>query len=371
MDKLFNEFINFRKNKGNAVKDSTFKIYKRNIKNIIILLKGKNFIFTDMDIFLDYKKVFDKIEDFSIDKKKKIINAIMVFFMEKEKYKDTKNIYYKYKQQLEKKITERRKEQFKTEKESKNWLSFSELIHVVNNYKKNFIFLDKKVKKLVSEGIKVRLSFDNKNNVKNSNSYILSKKDEQTILNYLITQLYCGDPFYHGPRRSVYSTFRIISMDNYEKINEKDREKMNLLIIKNKSNKKFQFSEYKTSSYHEKPFKIILSKRMSKVINDVMPYLLLYYKNYYDPKWYKLSFNIPLIRNINTRKQATSYNMTTIIQNIFKCTKCNISVNSLRKILITEFYKKPRTKKEKEKYAESCGHSIATAEYTYNKMENN
>ena len=61
--------------------------------------------------------------------------------------------------------------------------------------------------------------------------------------------------------------------------------------------------------------------------------------------------------------------MTTMIQNIFKCTKCNISVNSLRKILITEFYKKPRTKREKQIYEDSCGHSITTAEYTYNKME--
>ena len=318
-----------------------------------------------MDIFLNYKKVFDIIENFSIDKKKKIINAIMVFFMEKEKYKKIKNIYYKYKQQLEKKITERRKEQCKTEKESKNWLTYSELMLVVNNYKKNFLFLNNKVKKLVKQGMNVRINFEDIEN--NNNSYILSKKDEQTILNYLILQLYCGDPFIHGPRRSVYSTFRIISFDNYQKL--KDNKKNNFLIIKNKSNKRFQFVEYKTSSYHEKPFTIELSKRMNKVINDVMPYLLLYYKKNYDDKWYKLSYNIPLIRNINTRKQATSYNMTTMIQNIFKCTKCNISVNSLRKILITEFYKKPRTKREKQIYADSCGHSITTAEYTYNKME--
>ena len=48
MDKLFNIY-NFRKN-------VIFKIYKKNIKNIIILLKG----------IFDYKKVLDKIEDFQL-----------------------------------------------------------------------------------------------------------------------------------------------------------------------------------------------------------------------------------------------------------------------------------------------------------------
>ena len=366
MEKLFNEFIEFRNKKNDMIKESSFKIYKRNIKLIIELLKGKNYIFTNMDIFKDYKTVFEKIKNFSIDKQKKIIVAIMVFLMEKEKYKELKTIYYNYKRnELEKKISERRKEQVKTKKEAENWLDFKDIMQVVNNYKKNFKFLDNKVKKEIKKGKNVRLNFNNHNN--GIDSYVLSKKNEETILNYLITQLYCGDPFNHGPRRSVYSTFRIVSKDIYDKI--ENRDKNNFLIVDNKSSKRFQFAEYKTSGYKEKPYVIELSKRMNKAINDVIPYLLLYKKQYYDNKWYKKSFNIPLIRNINNREQIKPHNMTKLIQRIFSCTNCRISVNDLRKIIITEFYKQPRTKKEKEKFANSCGHNITTAEYTYNKAE--
>ena len=365
MENLFKKFVEFRTKNKNMIKDSSFKIYKRNLKKIVEILKGKSYIFKDMDIFKDYEVVFEKIKDFSIDKQKKIINAIMVFLMEEEKYKELKTKYYNYKSNIEKKITQRRKEQFKTEKEDENWLNFKELNHIVNNRKRDFNLLDRKVKKKVKEGKKVRFKFNNEK----SESYILSKENEKTILNYLITQLYCGDPFIHGPRRSVYSSFRIVSSDVYNSI--ENRDKGNYLIVENKSKKRFQFAEYKTSGYSEEPFVIDLSKKMNKAINDVIPYLLLYYKKYYDEKWYRKSFNIPLIRNINTREQAKSNHMTSMIQNIFKCTNCNVSINSLRKIIITEFYKRPRTKKEKEIFAKSCGHNITTAEYTYNKAESN
>ena len=363
MDNIFKKFIKFREDNKKSVKISTLNIYKRNIKLIIELLKGKNYQFKNMDIFFEYNKVFKLIEKYSVDKQKKIINAIMVFLMDDKKYKEIKNKYYKYKSGLEKKITERRKEQIKTKKESDNWLTFKELNNVVNNCKRRFIFLNNKVKSKIKEGKKVRLNFNNSN----SESFILNKSDEQIILNYLITQLYCGDPFNHGPRRTIYSTFRIVSIDVFK--NLKDKDKLNLLIVENKSNKRFQFAEYKTSSYNEEPYIIKLSSKMNYVLNNIIPYLLLYNKQYYDNKWYKNSFNIPLIRNINTKEQAQSYNMTKIIQGIFKDTKCNISVNQIRKIIISEFYNKLRTKEEKEKYAKSCGHNITTAEYTYNKVK--
>ena len=100
--------------------------------------------------------------------------------------------------------------------------------------------------------------------------------------------------------------------------------------------KRFQFADYKTSAYHEKAVIINLSKKTNKVINDVMPYLLLYNGGEYNNKWYKTSYNIPLIRNINTGKKAERYNMTKLIHNIFKHTGFNITINSLRKINTSE-----------------------------------
>ena len=50
-----------------------------------------------MDIFIFYNKVFNLIDKFSVEKKKKIINAIMVFLINDENYKELKNKYYKYK----------------------------------------------------------------------------------------------------------------------------------------------------------------------------------------------------------------------------------------------------------------------------------
>ena len=66
MENLLNKFIKFRENNNNSVKTSTLNIYKRNLKIIVELLKGKNYHLKNMDIFFNYNKVFNLIDTFSL-----------------------------------------------------------------------------------------------------------------------------------------------------------------------------------------------------------------------------------------------------------------------------------------------------------------
>jgi hypothetical protein len=366
MEKLFEDLISFRKSKGKDLRESSIKSYKSSLNRIIKLLKGDEYIFENLDIFKDHELIFDKIKDLSITLKKNIITSIMVVLLEKEEYKELKTIYYKYKRGLEGKLKTKYKEQYKTQKESENWLEYKKLIKIVNKYKSEFTEMNKYYKNQIKNGKIIKYILLPEED--NTNIMKMNKINEKKILYHLILQLYCGDPFNHPPRRSVYATFNIVSDDIYKTLENRDN--LNLLIIKNKKEKIFQFADYKTSAYHEKAVIINLSKKMNKVINDVMPYLLLYNGGEYNNKWYKTSYNIPLIRNINTGKKAERYSMTKLIHNIFKQTGFNITINSLRKIVITEFYKEVRTKEEKERFALLCGHSYTTGENIYNKMCN-
>ena len=366
MNKVFEDLVKFRESKGKSLRESSLKSYKSSLIRIIKLLKGDDYIFKSLDLFKDYKLVFEKIKDLSVTLKKNIITSIMVVLLEKEEYKELKTTYYNYKRKLEEEIKNKYKDQHKTEKESDNWITYKELMSIVRLHKSNFNKINKKFKKSIKDNKKVKFKIE-KEDENNKSIIKLYKNDEIKILYYLVSQLYCGDALEnHGPRRSVYATFNIVSKDVYEKLENK--EKLNLLIIENKKNKRFQYADYKTSAYHEKALVIKLSRKINKIINDVMPYLLLYNGGEYNSKWYKTSFNIPLIRNINTGKKAEKHNMTKIIHNIFKSSGYNITINSLRKIIITEFYTKVRTKAEKERFALLCGHSYTTAENIYNKM---
>jgi len=363
MDKVFEDLVKFRKSKGKDLRESSLKLYKRNFNKIIKLLKDDNYKFESLDLFKDYKLVFEKIKDLSLTAKKSIIVSIMVVLLEKEEYKELKTIYYNYKSGLEKELKIKYKEQHKTEKESKNWLSLQKLKKIVRRYKSDFIDLNKIIKENLKKKIKITIKGEEDENILKIN-----KNQEKIIMYYLITQLYIGDSEFHPPRRNIYATFNIVSKDVYTTLENK--KKLNLLIIENKKKKRFQFANYKTSSHYEEELIVNLSKKMNKVINDVMPYLLLYNNNEYNSKWYKTSYNIPLIRYVNNQEKATTNDMTKMIKNIFKFTGYNITVNSIRKIVITDFYKKVRTKEEKEKFALLCGHSYMTGENIYNKMCN-
>ena len=99
-----------------------------------------------------------------------------------------------------------------------------------------------------------------------------------------------------------------------------------------------------------------------------MPYILMYNGYEYNLKWYKLSYNIPFLRNINTNKITTCQDITRTMQKIFKETGNNITINMLRKIVITEFYKNERTYDEKKTFAKKMGHSYITSQTIYNKI---
>ena len=89
----------------------------------------------------------------------------------------------------------------------------------------------------------------------------------------------------------------------------------------------------------------------------------------YKDKWYKSSFEFPLITNFNTNKRMNESNMNPILNRIFKRTKAKIGVSMLRKIVITDYYKDSKSHSEKKDFSLRMGHNFYTNEYTYNKKK--
>ena len=369
MEKVFNDIIEYRKKNNKTLRESSLKMYKGYFKKIIKLMKGDDFIFKSLDMFNDYNKVFLLIKSFTLSSQKNIINIIMVSLLDTKKYKNLKNIYFKYKSELEKKIKIEKKKQHKTKKEKKKWVTVKKLIRALNINKKKFNVFDKLIKKHIKNGKIIKIKKE-KEDYDNPNIIILTNQQEDIILYYTVSILYILDMFVHGPRRNIYATFNIITEDVFNKLENKKT--INALIISKENKKRFQFAYYKTSE-NMGAYIIELTNKMNNAFNKVLPYLLLYNGKKFNINWRDAQFNIPLINHNITvgnamRKKANSSNLSKIIPLVFKSTGKQVTSTTIRKVIITKFYEKIRTLEEKKTFALSCGHSYTTAENIYNKM---
>ena len=350
MDKIIQNIINYRKRIDKPIKESSLKTYETSLKRIIKLVEGKNYVIKSREIFLDYKNIIQVMlnNKMSVSVRKKIINAILVALTDDKKYREVKTKYNNYRLKIEEEINKKYKIQTKTVKENDNWVSLKNLCRVVKNVKVDFDLFTNKF------------------------SGTFTNNDKQILNDYIITQLYLGDIKNHPPRRNVYCTFNIVS-DDINKKKYKNNKKQNLLVVVNKSTKYFKFVNYKTNkdkkSNNIKELIINLSPKMNRTINKILPYLFKYYKLKLGDKWYKKSYEIPLITNFNTNKPMKENNLTTVLNRIFKSTKCKIGTSMLRKIVASEFYKNSKSHKEKAEFSKLMGHNPYTNEHTYNKKE--
>jgi len=204
-----------------------------------------------------------------------------------------------------KKVNENYKSQTKTEKEKINWISMEEIKEVYNHLKTK-----------VDEMIKNKMIHHN------------------TYIDFLLVALLSG--VIVPPRRSLdYALMKV------KKFDEKTEN-----YIKNS---KFYFNQYKTS------------KKYGEQTLAIPKELLGYIK-----KWTKFQSNDYLLFSSNN-KHLSSSQITKHLNRIFGGK--NISVDILRHVYLSNYYKDIPKVKEMENLASSMGHSISTAINQYIKKD--
>lgn len=306
------------------IKDSSANIYVKNIER----LRNKLNLKTDELGFLTSKSedIFKIINSMKSLQTKKIYLASIVVVLRALKKDDTKQ-FEKYNKEmfaLQKEYNDSRKNQEKSVKQEKNWISYSELLNVYKYYKNKI-----KIKKLRKKTE-------------------LNAKELDLLKRYIILSLYIGDPKNNPPRRiRDYANMEITK----KKPDEKNKE--NYLYVKNSRNKEFIFNNFKTSQKYGKQ-QIKVGKNINNDLN----------------LWLKFNKSKYLLPNETEEGPITGTTLTKILQKIFlKQVGKKISVNMIRSIILTEIYKDVPKIKQLEDIATNMGHSMQEAMETYVKKD--
>lgn len=299
-------------NQQRKIKPISLKMYIQNLKKLYRMM-GHTDEIKSLDFLKDYSKVLDALKDKQESTIKNYIASIVVVLTTDDKYKKTLIEYKKMMDDLADKDKENKKSQLKTVKQEKNWTTIKELQDILNDYKKLLT-----IKGVFKKG---------KDNI--------NKKDKQLLQEYLIGFLYVGDLDNHPPLRLDYTPMKIISLNEYNKL-DKDK-KENYLVNASKNKKWFSFNQYKTEkTYGEK--KIPLSSKLNTLINT----------------WLKYNTSGWLL--VNGKNEPLSSNgLTKSLNKVFRDTNKMISASMIRHIYLSEKF--PAENKEKQDVADKMMHS--------------
>ena len=160
------------------------------IRNINILHDRKPY--DNLDWLKDTKVIEEKLKSKKSTSRRNYIVSVVVALQsaDKEKYKDTIDAYQAILKDLTTDINSNYEKNEKTEKESSNWLNYSELVEIQKEYKSKVdeMQLNKKT--------------------------IINPKDNKVLLYYLISSLYT----LNNPLRLDWATLKVIT--NKKDLNE-------------------------------------------------------------------------------------------------------------------------------------------------------
>jgi hypothetical protein len=294
--------------------DKSLKVYTNTINKILKDLDGCD----DLECLKDTKKVIKYLDDKNVSflTKRNYYNTIIVFMQAKEMNTDIIKIYQDKRDKLNDEYMEFQKSGNKSEKQQKAWASLEELIDVKN---------------------KLRIEVDK---INKKDTY--TKKDLQTVQNYFIITFYLDTPL-----RNDLNNTRVIKLNEYNKLTDKDKNESNYLVYGNKYF--LSLSQYKTAKKYGLK-KIDLS-------NDIIKAFRLWYDKFNPNKEY-------LLINLNSNEPLSSHQLTITLTKLFKkYLDKNISTTIIRHIILTEKF--GDVKKEMEQMADKMGHDINTAQQIY------
>jgi hypothetical protein len=294
--------------------DKSLKVYTNTINKILKDLHGCD----DLECLKDTKKVIKYLDDKNVSflTKRNYYNTIIVFMQAKEMNTDIIKIYQDKRDKLNDEYMEFQKSGNKSEKQQKAWASLEELIDVKN---------------------KLRIEVDK---INKKDTY--TKKDLQLVQNYFIITFYLDTPL-----RNDLNNTRVIKLNEYNKLTDKDKNESNYLVYGNKYF--LSLSQYKTAKKYGLK-KIDLS-------NDIIKAFRLWYDKFNPNKEY-------LLINLNSNEPLSSHQLTITLTKLFKkYLDKNISTTIIRHIILTEKF--GDVKKEMEQMADKMGHDINTAQQIY------
>ena len=278
--------------KSRTIKDISLKNYLSSIKQLCKKITGEEY--KNVDCLKNYDKVMSEINKMKETTKKNYLTAIIVALKAyPDKYKDEINKYSKVLKEVSEKYQNGLKNQTKTETQTKNWLSYEELINVKNDLKDKY---------------KSNPSFEN------LQKYVM-------LLTYL-----------NHPLRNDYADMKVLTNVFYKKLSPEEQEKYNYLIIYPKNKMKFFINQFKNKSRIGSKEIEITDKELKRVIN----------------KWLKVNKSGWYFVKSDKTTPQTPNGTTKYLNQIFKPYNKKISSSMIRHISISNDTKNDPTIKEQE-----------------------
>jgi len=348
------------------IKEKTWKQYSRVIQSLTRGMTGRDYANNDF-LITARKQVIEYINKQSkSDAQKRMYYSVILIMLAPDK-KDTDaqeeadyEFYQEKLQQLAQRYNEQKSQQLKSVKQDKNWVSWDEILALQNT-------MALEVRKLFkTEGLKkvVPTTIKGKQTLKVAAAKELNRKQRTALQNLLILSLYT----LIKPRRLDYANMEIISRKNYNSLSSEDKQKTNYLVIVGKNKKFFSFGKQAQKNQnrdkHGVKQPVYLLDVPSKLNSILKLYLLFHPQDKFKDNFLTRTFLY------NTRGGAISGDglskaMIKIMKSRFKK---NISPTMLRTIYLSDKHKNDVSLAEKQTTAEEMGHTVATANSSYQKQ---
>jgi len=321
MDKLRDKIIKMKPN----LKSNSVAMYIRSLK-ILYKKMGHDSELKNIDFLKDFEKVKKVLEEFKITTRKNYLSSIVVSLLtDEDKHEDLLKKYRSYLDENATEYSEYINNQEKSNKQSDNWATISELRKVLKGYKEELL---------------------DKNVFKERTAETIMPKEFDLMQMWVAGNLYIGDED-NPPLRNNY-IMEVVSKKVYDKLSTSDKKENNYLVVQGARNKFFHLSNYKTDKTYGTR-KIEVGKKLNSILNI----------------WLKFNTSGHLLLTKH-KKPMNANQLTKYIQKVFKPTGKQISTSLLRHIYISEKF--PAVNKEKEEVADKMLHST-TEQTKYSKKD--
>jgi hypothetical protein len=236
--------IESRIRKTRTLKESSIKTYISSLKNLNKKLKPtENFKnLNNTDFLRDYDevmKIIDKEE--KLTSKKNRLTAVLVALNSDENQSDEHlkliSRYTAILKEYGETYIEFLKTQQKTKTQQENWITYDELIGVVNQIMQNI-----KHSKINSKTTLTKQEFD------------------------LLQQLVILRTYLFFPLRNDFAMMKILKNKDYKELIDFERDNANFLVLKTGNKKEFKINQYKTQK-HLGNKSLIVPSKLNRVIN--------------------------------------------------------------------------------------------------------
>ena len=279
--------------KSRDIKEISLKNYLSSLKQLNKKINGTTEI-KNLDFLKNYKQIFNIIDDKKETTQKNYLTSIIVALKAyPEKYKKIIDIYSKKLKTISEHYHQGLKNQQKTETQKKNWMTYEELLKVLESLKKKY----------------------------NDN------KTFNNLQKYLILLTYINHPL-----RNDYAEMKIIKYKDYKLKSKEEQQKYNYLIIYSRNKYKFFINQFKNKERIGCREILITNKELIRVIKE----------------WLKINKSGWFFVKKNKTTPQTPNSTTKFLNTIFKPYEKKISSSMIRHIIISNDTKNEPTIKELE-----------------------